>query len=307
MKLAVLLAGAYLAGSVNFSILLFKILGREDPRRQCSGNAGVTNVYRQAGLLWAAVVLILDVGRALGVCWAALHMLPVSTVPWIGFSFIIGNRYPCFHQFRGGKGVAGYLGFTALISPISAGISALVWVLVYGIVRIPFIASFFMIAVLALGTIIACGFRTEAVEGTVATVLFISANHRQNVAAFFHKLTAHLAETKFVRTALTEEIDIGAFRVKPTPRMIAGLILVGLSYVLGWPAVAASGFLAFYQGEPLIAVIGGPAIYAISHLLFFAGAWLAGAEHVRILTRYGTKLLFKKLLNRKSTFESPDH
>jgi glycerol-3-phosphate acyltransferase PlsY len=185
MKLAILLAGAYLAGSVNFSILLFRILGREDPRRQFSGNAGVTNVYRQAGLLWAAVVLFLDIGRALGVCWVALHMLALEVVPWMGLTFIIGNRYPCFHQFCGGKGVAGYLGFTALISPISAGISALVWVVIYGIVRIPFIASFFMIAVLALGTISACGFRTEAVAGTVATVLFIFNNHRQNVAALF--------------------------------------------------------------------------------------------------------------------------
>ena len=185
MKPAILLAGAYLAGSVNFSILLFRILGREDPRRQFSGNAGVTNVYRQAGLLWAAVVLLLDIGRALGVCWAALHILALEVVPWMGLAFIIGNRYPCFHQFRGGKGVAGYLGFTALISPISAGISALVWVAVYGIVRIPFIASFLMIAVLALGTMIACGLRMEAVGGTLATVLFIFNSHRQNVAAFF--------------------------------------------------------------------------------------------------------------------------
>ena len=81
MKLSILLAGAYLAGSVNFSILLFRILGREDPRRQFSGNAGVTNVYRQAGLLWAAVVLLLDIGRAFGVCWAALHMLALEVVP----------------------------------------------------------------------------------------------------------------------------------------------------------------------------------------------------------------------------------
>lgn len=186
MKLAMLLSAAYLAGSVNFSILLFKILGWEDPRCQFSGNAGVTNVYRQAGWLWAAVVLILDVGRALGVCWVALHMLALDVVPWLGLAFIVGNRYPCFHQFRGGKGVAGYLGFTALISPISAGISALVWVAVYGIVRISFVASFFMIAVLAIGTIIACGFRAEAIVGTVATVLFIFSNHRRNVAAFFH-------------------------------------------------------------------------------------------------------------------------
>jgi glycerol-3-phosphate acyltransferase PlsY len=187
MKLAMLLSAAYLVGSVNFSIILFKILGREDPRGQFSGNAGVTNVYRQAGWLWAAVVLILDVGRALGVCWVALQMLSLDAVPWLGLAFIVGNRYPCFHEFRGGKGVAGYLGFTALISPTSAGVSTLVWVVVSGIVRIPFIASFFMIAVLALGTISACGFRAEAIAGTVTTVLFILNNHRRNVAAFFHE------------------------------------------------------------------------------------------------------------------------
>lgn len=112
------------------------------------------------------------------------------------------------------------------------------------------------------------------------------------------KLAARLAETKFVRAALTEEIDIGALRVKPTPRMIAGLILVGLSYVLGWPAVAVFGFLAAYLREPLIAVIGGPATYIFSHLIFLTGAWLAGAEHVRILTKYGTKIIFQKLLRQ---------
>ena len=299
MKLAMLLSAAYLVGSVNFSILLFKILGREDPRRQFSGNAGVTNVYRQAGFFWAAFVLLLDVGRALGVCWVALHMVSLGTVTWIGLAFIVGNRYPCFHHFRGGKGVAGYLGFTALISPIYAGSSALVWVLVYGIVRIPFIASLFMIAVLALGTMIACGLQREAIAGTAATVIFIFINHGQNVAPIFRKLVARLAKTQFVRTALKEEIDIGAIRrIELTPRMIAGLILVGLSYALGWPAVAVFGFLAVYLGEPLIAVIGGPATYAVSHLMFFVGASLAGAGYVRILTKYGTKILFRKLLRQ---------
>ncbi|MBF0100353.1 MAG: glycerol-3-phosphate acyltransferase, partial [Desulfobacterales bacterium] len=44
---------AYLLGSVNFSILLFKLMGKTDPRKQFSGNAGVVNVYRQSGIMWA--------------------------------------------------------------------------------------------------------------------------------------------------------------------------------------------------------------------------------------------------------------
>lgn len=182
-----MLAAAYLAGSVNFPILLFHWLDKGDPRQQLSGNAGVTNVYRQAGWLWAAFVLILDLGRALLVAWTALQVMEAEWVTWAGLALVFGNRFPCFHQFRGGRGVAGYLGFTILISPLAAALSALVWVVVYGIVRIPFIASFFMIAVLAGGTIIACDYRAAATCGAVATALFIYCNHRQNIVARFRE------------------------------------------------------------------------------------------------------------------------
>lgn len=78
--------------------------------------------------------------------------------------------------------------------------------------------------------------------------------------------------------------------------MTIGLILIGFSYIIGWPAVAALSFLAVYFQEPLIVIIGGPVTYGLSHLVFLAGAWLSGAEHARILMRHATKLLFKKIL-----------
>ncbi|MGD0276739.1 MAG: glycerol-3-phosphate acyltransferase [Syntrophales bacterium] len=184
MTLAILLPAAYIVGSINFSILVFGLLGKDDPRNRFSGNAGVMNVYRQAGLFVAGMVFLLDIGRALTISWAALHWLATNDVPWMGFVFIVGNRYPCFHHFRGGKGVAGYLGFTALISPLSAGISAVVWIGVYKIIRIPFIASFFMITVLAVGTIMACKYRISATMGVIATAIFIFHNHRQNISDF---------------------------------------------------------------------------------------------------------------------------
>lgn len=181
MKLLSLLLISYLAGSVNFSILLFRILGKGDPRTSYSGNAGVTNVYRIAGPLWAAVVLILDVGRAVAVALFASFALSPGQVPWSGLALVAGNRYPCFHQFQGGKGVANYLGFSAVITPAGAIISAIAWVMVYLMKRTPFIASFAMIAVLALGTIIACGHTPGAVAGSLATMLFIIFNHRKNI------------------------------------------------------------------------------------------------------------------------------
>ncbi|OHD64618.1 MAG: hypothetical protein A2176_08985 [Spirochaetes bacterium RBG_13_51_14] len=187
MKLIFLMAIAYLAGSVNFAILLFKFLGKDDPRASFSGNAGTTNVYRIAGPVWAAVVLLLDVGRAVLLALLSRYLLVPGQVPWVGLSLIIGNRYPCFHRFQGGKGVATYLGFTAAVAPVGAAIAALAWVAAYLIKRVPFIASFVMIGILGFGAIIACRFELAAIIGTVLSVLFILNGHYKNITEFMQK------------------------------------------------------------------------------------------------------------------------
>jgi len=89
LTFGILLLLVYIAGSINFAILILKIIGKEDPRTQFSGNAGTTNVYRQAGLGWAAIVLLLDLGRAAAIALLALYLLPAGCVPWIGFSLIV--------------------------------------------------------------------------------------------------------------------------------------------------------------------------------------------------------------------------
>ena len=184
---AVLFILVYIAGSINFAILVLKVIGEADPRTQFSGNAGTTNVYRQAGPAWAAVVLLLDLGRALAAAAIAVNFLPVTVVPWIGFSLVVGNRFPCFHQFRGGKGVAGFLGFTIPLAPVAAVVAALAWVAVHRIVCIPFVASFFMISTLAIGTMIAYSSEVVAATGTIATALLIVFNHRQNMTALMQE------------------------------------------------------------------------------------------------------------------------
>jgi acyl phosphate:glycerol-3-phosphate acyltransferase len=181
MNLIILLLISYLAGSVNFAIILFKLLGKQDPRQSFSGNAGTTNVYRQAGPVWAALVLILDAGRAVGIALLALYILPLWQVPWPGLALVIGNRYPCFHRFKGGKGVANYLGFSAAVTPHAAAASAAAWVIVYFMKRITFVASFAMVLTLAVGTIIATGYDPLAATGTVLTLLFIIYNHKTNI------------------------------------------------------------------------------------------------------------------------------
>ena len=181
IRFGLIMAGAYLAGSVNFSIVLFALLGKGDPRTRFSGNAGATNVWRQAGLGWAAAVLFLDLARAIALSLAALHFLPANSAPWVGLALVAGNRYPCFHGFRGGKGVAAYLGFTIPIAPYAAALSAIIWAGAYGLIRLPFIASFCMVAILAAGTIFVFGYDVTATIGAMAAALFIYFNHRENI------------------------------------------------------------------------------------------------------------------------------
>ncbi len=189
-KIIIICLGAYLIGSINFAIVFFKITGRADPRLSFSGNAGTTNVYRQAGLPWAVLIFILDLGRALAVAALAMYFLYGAWLAWAGFFLVLGNSFPCFHGFRGGKGVANYLGFTVLVAPWAALASAIVWVLIYyGVKRVPFIASFFMVAVLALGNAYPFQWALTASLGAGATFALIVFNHRRNLLDF-RKATA---------------------------------------------------------------------------------------------------------------------
>ena len=181
MRLTLMLLFACVAGSVNFAIIFLGLLGREDPRTKFSGNAGTTNVYREAGIGWAAVVLLLDTGRAVSLAALALYLLPVPLVPWVGTALVAGNRFPCFHRFQGGKGVASFLGFTIPIAPWGAVLSCLAWVAVYGIVRIPFVASFFMVLLLGGAAVWSGGAQAIPIAGTVVTVLMIFLNYRKNI------------------------------------------------------------------------------------------------------------------------------
>ena len=176
---------AYLAGSINFAIIFFKLAGKADPRLSFSGNAGTTNVYRQAGYFWATVILLLDIGRALGVAALAVYYLEGRYLPWAGFFLVLGNSLPCFHNFRGGKGVANFLGFTLLVEPWAALLAVIMWVTTYGVYRITVVASFIMVFTLAIGLAFSNQWVFCAASGAVATFFLILFNHRKNIIKYW--------------------------------------------------------------------------------------------------------------------------
>lgn len=112
------------------------------------------------------------------------------------------------------------------------------------------------------------------------------------------KIAQYLSGNKYIIKILENPADLSEFKERPTPRVITGLILMGFSYVIGWPAVAALGFLAVWLKEPLIAIIGCPTIYGLSHVVFIIGAWLSRAPHyMGTLARYTIQRFLRKLLS----------
>ena len=112
------------------------------------------------------------------------------------------------------------------------------------------------------------------------------------------KIAEYLAERKYIIEILENPADLSEFKERPTKRVIAGLILMGLSYIIGWPAVAALSVLAAWLREPMIAVIGCPTTYGLSHLVFIVGAWLARAPHyMGTLARYTIQFFLRKILS----------
>jgi hypothetical protein len=104
------------------------------------------------------------------------------------------------------------------------------------------------------------------------------------------------ADIDFVRTAIEEKADLKAFGEKPSLQVIAGVFLICSSFILGWPAVAACGVVALKLHEPLIAVIGGPLIYGLSHLVFLLGMYFSGAKYTLIFFRWLSRASVEKLL-----------
>jgi glycerol-3-phosphate acyltransferase PlsY len=182
---------AYLAGSVNFAILLFRLFGKHDPRTRFSGNAGVTNVYRQAGWLLALLVLVLDMGRAVVVALLAGHLWADALVPWAGLALILGNHFPCFHGWRGGKGVANYLGFYALLLPLGTGLALAVYLMVYALTRIPILGSFGILVTLTGFGWVRWVHEPSALAAVLLTGVSIVWFHRSNIAVLWQVSRTH--------------------------------------------------------------------------------------------------------------------
>lgn len=133
---------AYLLGSVSSSIILAKVRGKPDPRTQGSGNAGATNVLRSSGKQDAIIVLLGDALKGwLAIVIARFLGMQDGGLAIASIAVVAGHIYPVFFQFKGGKGVATFLGAILGISFICTIIAIVVWIAVAVISKYASLAS----------------------------------------------------------------------------------------------------------------------------------------------------------------------
>lgn len=105
------LLAAYLAGSIPFGLVLFKLSGKGDVRTQGSGNIGATNVMRAGGKLLGIATLLLDAAKGfLPVFLAKRAGFPPEVLAWVALAAVVGHIFTPWLKFKGGKGVATALG-----------------------------------------------------------------------------------------------------------------------------------------------------------------------------------------------------
>jgi glycerol-3-phosphate acyltransferase PlsY len=125
--LALVAVGAYLAGSIPFGLVLSRLLGLGDLRSIGSGNIGATNVLRTGSKTAAALTLVLDGGKGAIAVLAARLLAGETGAQVAALAAFLGHLYPVFAGFKGGKGVATFLGvLLALAWPVGLAACA-VW------------------------------------------------------------------------------------------------------------------------------------------------------------------------------------
>lgn len=145
----------YIVGSINFSVVVTKYIGKIDIRQKGSGNAGGTNVARVMGAKWGITVIVVEILKCILVGLFAKYIYPVDPLslgelgPVISGSIAVlfclfGNIFPIFHRFKGGKGVT-------TCGAVMAVLDYRVFIVLVSL----FLIVFFISKMVSLGSIIA--------------------------------------------------------------------------------------------------------------------------------------------------------
>jgi len=156
MKIALIILGCYLLGSIPFGYIAGKLFKKIDIRELGSGNIGATNVFRILGPSLASLVLISDIGKGIFSIYLAQYFnidnLLILTIA--GLAVICGHDWSLFLGFKGGKGIATTFGVIFALNPIISILAIVVWVVVLIITRYASLSSILAVISIMIFTIL---------------------------------------------------------------------------------------------------------------------------------------------------------
>ena len=190
MRIALILAIAYLIGSIPSGYLIVRATEGGDVRETGSGGMGATNVSRSAGKGAGILTLILDVIKGVFVVFLAgvlsdgLFPFADWTIAFAGVLAILGHIFPVWLRFRGGKGVATALGVFLMLAPIVAVIALVVFAITFALTRYVSLASLVAIASIAITILTLTLFDPFELPNAIAALLsagLVVFAHRANI------------------------------------------------------------------------------------------------------------------------------
>ncbi|MBB3382511.1 MULTISPECIES: glycerol-3-phosphate 1-O-acyltransferase PlsY [unclassified Rhizobium] len=177
--LAALVIG-YLLGSIPFGLLLTRMAGLGDVRNIGSGNIGATNVLRTGNKGLAAATLLLDACKGTAAVLITAHFFGEDAGVLAGFAAFIGHIFPVWIGFKGGKGVATYLGILLGLASLMALIFAIVWLAIAFTTRYSSLSA--LVATLVIPVVLWI-LGADKIAAVMALMTVISwYKHRANIA-----------------------------------------------------------------------------------------------------------------------------
>ncbi|MBK5264167.1 MAG: glycerol-3-phosphate 1-O-acyltransferase PlsY [Alphaproteobacteria bacterium] len=168
----------YLLGSIPFGLLLTRAAGGGDLRKIGSGNIGATNVLRTGRKGIAAATLLFDIGKGVAAVLVGAILMDGGGVLG-GAGAFFGHCYPVWLKFKGGKGVATYLGIALALNWSCGLVYAVVWILTFLLLRYSSVGG--MLAAISVPVSAAAFGHFELVPLFLALTLVVLWKHRGNI------------------------------------------------------------------------------------------------------------------------------
>jgi glycerol-3-phosphate acyltransferase PlsY len=178
--LLVALSVGYLAGSVPFGVLVAQVFNLGDLRKIGSGNIGATNVLRTGNKLAAFTTVLLDALKGAVPVLIFLNLWGDLAGQAAGLGAFLGHCFPVWLRFRGGKGMATYLGVMLAVHPLTWVALCLTWLATAALTRISSAAA---LAAAASGPVWLILFgRWEAVLLSIILGVLVWIRHHTNIS-----------------------------------------------------------------------------------------------------------------------------